>query len=993
MRNSLLILFTVVACATAHASGPIIGPLCIDGVKATPHPELTSPRDDGSWSPTDYEIDSAQARNARLTVFDRAITPSEKLESCRDVTKRMTDAGAQLIVSGKLRALTLRAWLFTAPSGNRIELKHGEFTATLSAVDSGARPVAGGSIDLRGSQLWIKVSDDVISTTSGINGELEIEAWNRKITGAQITFGQGLTYVTTLAPKNETNVTVRINLHDGLGRIWAGDLFGVPPKSASGDLQVPALLLRSADLQAARVGVVAVNGVLDATLTGLKGSAKEVLVPGPQLQWKVNDANLSIDRADGGAIQQSDRLSVEHASFRKLSIAKTQTTLQSTSGSELFKGTAETNFAQLSETERSVKSAWTAVSSVVLAPILPGGIARMDWNESGQTASLTVNGKFDTEQLKLGGINVGQPLSFVFGPASLTSDIIIPIKANLPAAAGSISFLNGDQTVGIQGRLERFAIDGTLVIPPSDIDASRIDVASGRLLITVGSAISVSPVVAGAKPNFLDAKVTVENDSDISISKAKSVGTALLTTSVLLLAQPVMQIGDNGTTNPATIDFKADGDAKFRYDLATGKSTIVKAKLTANDITFNLLGPTPRILDLGGDRITDPTGTLKRISIEIDQLSQVKVESADLEALNLNATLIQRVRPPGTETGLAYAGRPSKALIVETAHAKRISAGDAIVIGGWDINGLDFAIGSDASIDFGGGISVAHASVALHADQIREIEISDRRVHEVQNGRVSVSGKLAVHSSAMSINDAVETTIGLTLSGREDALNGEGSLKFGTFTGSLRSPISIAFDCRGIGHLDVDMETNIVIGGGDFHAQMSNGKMSADGAIGPIAALIHSTGQTGCDNPVTKHVIQEQGKYWTDGICNRGFEVYTCRWESPEISYAYHIHLGVRLLTATVTMTNPHLYLGSGGNIGVCNIGAATISGVALAGGYSPGIDTPYPGLDNIVNGLIQIGFEPAQSLAATAIGNGVGLLFSTIATPTGNMLCIGKQL
>src|ERR1022692_1588788 len=113
-----------------------------------------------------------------------------------------------------------------------------------------------------------------------------------------------------------------------------------------------------------------------------------------------------------------------------------------------------------------------------------------------------------------------------------------------------------------------------------------------------------------------------------------------------------------------------------------------------------------------------------------------------------------------------------------------------------------------------------------------------------------------------------------------------------------------------------------------------------------------------------------------------------CPPASAEISYAYHIHLGVELLTATVLMTNPHLYLGSGGNIGVCNIGAATISGVVLAGGYSPGIDTPYPGLDNIVNGLIQIGFEPAQSLAASAIGNGVGLLFSAIATPAGNMLC-----
>ncbi len=905
----------------------------------------------------------------------------------------MIDAGAQMIVSGKLRALTLHATIVAGSSGTWIEFQHNNFTATVWPVDSGARPVAGGSVDFReggNSPLWIESPEDIISTPDGVTGEVAVEAWNRTIKGAQITIGHGVKFSSTLKPKNAGNFTFRVNLMNGLARLWTGDLVGVPASVAPGDLQVPALTLKVAALEATGVGVVAANGVLDVTLTGLKGSGKEVLIPGPQLQWEMSDAAVSIHRADGRATEQPNMLSVEHASFRDLSIAKTGTALKSPSGSELFRGAAETTFAQLSEKERSAKSVWTTVSSAALSPMFPAGIGRMNWNESGQTSNLTVNGKFDTDRLQLGGIEVGQPLSFEFGPSSLASDIIIPVKADLPAAAGNISFLNGDQTIGIKGSLERFLIDGNLVIPPSDISTSRLDVARGKLLITVGSAISVSPVVVGAKPNFLDAKVTVANDTDISISKPKSVGTALLTTSVLLLSQPVLQIGDNGTANPATIDFKADGAATLRYDVASGKSTIVKAKLTASDIAFSLLVP----LTLRASKSAASTFTmLKRISIEIDQLSMVKVEAADFEALNVNASLVQKVRPPGTTTGLAYAGRPSKALSVATAHAARISAGDVIIIGGWDIKGLDFAIGTDSSIDFGDGISVAHASVTLHADEIREIALSDRRFHEVQNGQLSAAGKLAVHSSGMSINDAVETTISLAITGPEDALNGEGSLKFGTFTGSLRSPIRIGFNCRGTGKLDVDMETNMLVAGGDFHARMSNGKLSADGAVGPITALMHSTARTGCDDPVTPHVIQAKGKYWTDGICNRGWEIYSCRWESPEIGYAYHIHLGVELLTATVTMTNPHLYLGSGSQIGVCNIGAVAISNVVLSGGYSPGIDTPYPGLDNIVNGLIQIGFEPAQTIAATAIGNEVGLVFSGVTTSAGNLFCIGKPL
>lgn len=1003
MRNVLFILVASVSCcATADAAGPIIGPLCIEGVKATPHHDLDSPSDDGVWTPTDYKLDPAQARNARLTVFNKAIPPSDKFESCRDVTKRMVADGSQPIVSGKLRALTLHALVFIGPSGNRIQINRDttvngktvqSFSATLSTVDSGAIPVAGGSIDFRGSLLWIKPSEDVLATKNGIRGELEIEAWNRKITAVPITIGQGLTFVSTLEPKNESNVTVRMDLQNGLARLWAGDLVGLPSKAASGDLQLPPLSLKSANLQATRIGVVAANGVLDVTFSGLKGSAGEAVIPGPQLQWKANAASLAIDRADGRAIQQPSMLTVAHAAFRGLSIRNAETILQSSAGAELFRGTADSTFAELSEQNRSVNSTWTNVSSASLAPILPGGIARMEWNESGPTTGLSVNGKFDVNRLKLGGIDLGQPLSFALLPSSLTGNIVIPVRVDIPTAAGSISFLKGDQTVALQGRLEQFKIDGTLVIPLSDLNASRLEVARDNLLVTVGAAVSVSPFIAGAKPNFLGAKVAVVNDSDIRVSSVGGAGTALLTTSTLLLAQPVIKVGDNGTENPATIDLKSEGMAKLRYDLATSKSTLVQAKLNATDTRFSLLGAEPRILDLGGDRITNPTVSLKLISVEIDQLSEMKVERAELDTLSITASSLAKMRSPGAATGLAYSGVLSGPITLGMARAARVSVGDVIVLSGFEINALDLSI-TDASVDIGGGISVAHGALALKVGQIREVALSDRRFRQVQEAQLSVGGKLVVHSPAMSINDSVDTRISLGLNGPDDALNGTGSLNFGTFTGSARSQFGIKFDCRETGQLNVDMETNMLVGGGSFQARMVNGKLSADGATGPIMAAAHSLHPTGCDNPVTKHIVQAQGKWWTDGICSKWFEIYHCRWESPEVSYAYHVHLGVESISVAVLMSNPHVYLSSQSEVSVCNLGAVVITPILpLVGGFSPGIDSPYPGLDNIVNGLIQFGFEPFQSLVMSGLGTGVGWFASSITSAAGNLLCIGKPL
>jgi hypothetical protein len=117
------------------------------------------------------------------------------------------------------------------------------------------------------------------------------------------------------------------------------------------------------------------------------------------------------------------------------------------------------------------------------------------------------------------------------------------------------------------------------------------------------------------------------------------------------------------------------------------------------------------------------------------------------------------------------------------------------------------------------------------------------------------------------------------------------------------------------------MEANFGIGGMHLNARMNGGKLSGDAGVGPIVAAIHNTGARSCNSPVTTHVIAPKGKWWTDGICSRGLKFYHCRWESPEISYSYHITLDVVSLSASAALSNPHVYLQEDGNLKVCNVG------------------------------------------------------------------------
>jgi hypothetical protein len=189
------------------------------------------------------------------------------------------------------------------------------------------------------------------------------------------------------------------------------------------------------------------------------------------------------------------------------------------------------------------------------------------------------------------------------------------------------------------------------------------------------------------------------------------------------------------------------------------------------------------------------------------------------------------------------------------------------------------------------------------------------------------------------------------------------------------------------------MEANFLVTGMQLNAKMRDGKLSGDSAVGPIATVFHSTGPSSCNAPSIHHVVAEKGKWWTDGICSRDLTFYHCRWESPEISYTYHITLNVRLLTAAVSLSNPHVYLQESGDLRVCNVGVVAVGGIVPVGGYSPGIESNYPGLDNIVNGIIQLTLEPFQTVVATAVGNVAGWLVSTVGTVGGNAFCIGKEL
>ena len=120
--------------------------------------------------------------------------------------------------------------------------------------------------------------------------------------------------------------------------------------------------------------------------------------------------------------------------------------------------------------------------------------------------------------------------------------------------------------------------------------------------------------------------------------------------------------------------------------------------------------------------------------------------------------------------------------------------------------------------------------------------------------------------------------------------------------------------------------------------------------------------------------------------------MYECSLESPKIAYSFHTNLTVQSINAIVHLDQPRVRL-SDGKLAVCNVGAAVLVPTAILGGFTPQIDSSSPGLDNIINGLLQIGFQTIQSVVTTATGWGIGLVASTVTTTAGNLMCLGHGL
>ncbi len=977
----------------ASAAGLIVGPLCLDGVYGTPRPSESTDTPSGRWTPTDYAIQS-RARAPRIAIFTKPIPESPILETCLQIEARMLSAGVRPLLAGRMTALELRANIFNGPGGNRVQINPKALKATLVSVDSGELTVAGGTLRFAGSRLWVTTRKTVLTSKDDIEGVFEIEAWDRTISGAKVALNGGMEYRVDLRPRNGGNLKVEIDLASAAALLQKGDLIGKPAGvPAMGSVQLDVLELKEAALAAGVVRVVADRGLAQVTLEDLKGQAASTRIPGSRLQWATAAADVAAAVLQAPARQEPGGLVLGTAVLRKLSLSGESLQALAQSNQFVATGRGTVSAELLSAGQLDLKGRWPAPANTALAAIFPDGkVAPFVMALSGVQEAPLAALELGASVMALGGLELQRSTTLATTPVPLEVGVRLPVDISVPAAKGKVEFKDKDRTVALQGSLDSLELHGSLVLRLDDLEQSRLEVARDQFQLKIGTAVAATPFLAGTRPNFAAVGIGVSNLTDLVVSKAHK-GQLLLTTGVIALGEPVFRVGEGGSASKASLTITSEGNVRLLYGLDDSRIILAQGTFRVRDARFKLLGPTPHVLDLNGDLLSEPELDMTELLLEVDKLGPIAIERGRMDKLKVLAQSLERRRKPDQPKALSYSGRVTQPLEVDSLVAAQLKIDDEVALGGLEMQGLRFGL-ADARFSFGTDARLERAAVSLSAERLRQVQVGDRKANFFTNVALYVDGRMRLSGPDFSVNEGVGTKLRLHAGGPESSLSGSGNLDVDGFTGHARSRLDIGFKCKNSDKLAVPIEYNFGLVGASFSANLREGILSAEGELKPFGFDVHTVGDgAGCNSPSEELVVASAQSGWTWGLCSKNLEVYRCKWEwsTPKIAFNYNIRLDVKHLNAPVVMTNPRLFYRDG-KVAFCNVGAAAIGAITFVGGYSPQIETPFGGDgEKLVNAMIAANFIVPQTLIGTSLLNGVGWLASLGATVGGNLMCIGQ--
>ena len=881
MRRILFFAALTTSVANVWAADINIGPFCMSGVVSKSDPTDLSFSNGIQWMRVDYSYRTSKSP-ATLVIFSAPVSHDPNAPpDCAQLRKEATKQGIAIILDGTIERLDMTARVGIGAPGNRfwIEPKpQGSLAVTMRRVESGLQPVGGGVLDLRGSKLWIRSVDQLLSTPAGISGELEVEAYDRPITGAKIRLQGGASATATLRQRqpNDENIVLRVDTATGTTKLWRANMFARDVAIHDGGLEVSTVRVEKFVGKASALSISAGGGELTGALTGFSGTAGNLLGGGPAFRFATNALEISKANLAGKVVQGDAEFAL--SGIRASDVVAKASALSLNAGQNtLAIGASAASVSDLSADAISADVQWQKPSIRGLPLGVPDGYGKtLQLKLQGEPASPRLSGSLLAGAFSLSGVRITRDLALRFGPAASGLAVDIPIDLKTSGVGGEVELSDYDQKTVVRADLADLRLKAVLHLDLDDpVEKSTFDIPAGGIEVGLSAAVSLTPWLAGTKPGFGKVGVKLGNSEPVTLKHTKPVGFFDLSSDIIVLANPVMRFGEGAQARRASLTLNSVGNAAFTYGADDRKLVTQKARFeTKSPTMFGMLDPGGTV-DIGGTIVAEPKVSVDKLLIELDRKKDVRVTEA--ETIIISGSTYDHPRRERSET--AFSGQQAAPFSVHKLVGKPEFNDTSITIREIEANTVSFAL-SNASMTLGESLVLSKSNLAISADQIRSVDevqkkadgtddtdptgnvIRNRRLY-LKNLNVAANGKLkeSEFSDSMQLDVPPDVkNLSLSASGRSDQLNGSGAFSVSEFSGRFQSEVEFQFACKGGGHPKAPTEarfTTLGTPGGAIQLRINNGKFAAEGLLAGLNILYKGDTARECDSDSISNVISQ----------------------------------------------------------------------------------------------------------------------------------------
>jgi len=1043
-RSLPVIIFSFLPLKTyASGSGVLIGPLWLDGVSAT-ETGAHIDTEEGRWNQVTYEYRRrglTETNNncpvvendtdATFTVFAKTIALPGILPTTARVFQKAQDDQIRVIVSGRLNCLKLTAYILNSTE-RELWIEPDQMYAELGMVSSGLQHIAGGTLDLKGSRLWIENTTAFRTRHDGLEGVFDLTTWKRPLVNAKVAFTGGASGIATLTaePAHE-NIRLHVDMNSGAATLWDALLIATRFKFGGDALQVGPATISNPQGNSTQLEMQADKGLLSVVLTKGAGAGDKLELHSQNMEFGSEQLIFSWSKATAGGQHTADEALFNPLALEDGTFAANHSHIVE-GDHPLVDGAVKASSVWLSLKTIKATLNWNAPDAPVLAfMVKKGDIKQLTFTVDGEWGhDFLLSGALDSNSLSVGGFRFARQFHFAFPSTHTAQEIAIPIAVNAGDHGGSLEVSDGKNTVLLTAELRQFSLQGTCFLNIWHFDDSRLQVEPSDLKFEFASAVATTPWLGSTKPLFAGAQMKASNPTVLKIGPSDQTGIILVDTDVLAIGDPVLEIGEAKPFHARTT-LNATAGATFAYCMKQGNLNLIKANLHSVDSAFKSLDSGGAV-DLGGVVVTDPDGSIEELSVAVDRLANTG--SVVGKNIQLKGSHVSRVRAPDAPNDIAFEATPQGTFLVAKLEATPIFNADQIEFTDIQAYSVQLSV-SGATLAIGQVMTLDNASFSLTGDGNKivsslELSSTDSDVpkpvtpQELQvsslddlckpadknnnppsttrreyftNVKLSADGDLHIDGdvggdvSAHLANSPHISVSDLVVSGRTDRLDGNGKAQFSGFVGSLHSAIATDAGCANGQLLRIPMQTAVATGGAVLDISLVRGKTVAEGNFTGFGVAMVSTAETECAGDWQKVVLIPAQSGWTDGICPTWSEPFRhCRWEwtTPEVSYEYRTKAVVRALTGTLQMAAPDIRFGDKKAF-VCNRGPAVVAPVAIIAGYYPEFRGNIPVVSQVANVLVGIVAESAETGIATSLGNALGGLATSFFGDVVPVSCI----